>query len=153
VEHIGTRFVVALESDSLDIGVREGSVELHGPQLAAVSAGAAVHVTRDGSLSRRTLAGDDAAWAWLETPLNPFEAEGQSVLALLQWVAQEKDQPLVFDSEEARDRAQRTVLHGSIRGLSVDDSLSVMLATTTLTARLGDDALHIHAGPSQPPQH
>lgn len=150
VEHIGTQFLLTLDAGSLDIAVREGSLQLQGPRGAAVVAGQAVHLDRNGELSRRTLAPDDPEWAWVGAPLYPFDAEGQSVLALLQWVTLEKGQALVFDSDEARLLAESTTLHGSLRGLSVDQSLSVMLATTTLRARLGDDVLHVHAGPAAP---
>lgn len=151
VEHIGTQFLLALRPDSLDIGVREGSVQLRGLQVADVAAGRAVHVDRAGLVARRELAADDPEWSWVGAPLYPFDADGQSVLALLQWAALEKGRALSFDDAEARRRAEQTTLHGSIRDLSVDDALATMLATTTLTARLGDDALHVHAGPAESP--
>jgi hypothetical protein len=147
VQHIGTRFMLTVSGDALDLSVREGSLRLSGPQAVAVSAGDAVHVDGAGNVAHRALQAGDPAWRWVGTPLYPFDPDGQTMLALLHWVTQEKQCALTFDDEATRRRAEQTVLHGAIRGLSVDDALAQMLATTTLTADFAGDVLHVHGGP------
>jgi hypothetical protein len=146
VQHIGTRFLLTVSGDALDLSVREGSLQLSGPQAVALGAGDAVHVNGAGHVAHRALQAGDPAWSWVGAPLYPFDPEGQTMLALLNWVAQEKQCALSFDDDATRRRAGQTILHGAIRGLSVDDALAQMVATTTLSADFAGDVLHVHGG-------
>ncbi len=150
VEHIGTQFMLTLQGDSLDVGVREGAVRLTGDASTAIAAGESVHVDRAGSVARRAVGPDDPGWAWVGAPLYAFDPEGQPVMALLQWAALEKGRAVAFSTPEARALAERTVLHGSIRGLTVDQSLAMMLATTSLVAQIRDDAISVQSSASPP---
>ena len=143
VEHIGTQFMMTMGNDALDIGVREGSVRLSGSASAALAAGEALRVDRAGTLTRRATGADDPSWNWVGAPLYAFDADGQTVLSLLQWVALEKGRPVAFADPGARALAERTILRGSVQGLTVDQSLDVMLATTALSAQVRDDSIRV----------
>jgi hypothetical protein len=148
VQHIGTRFLLTVSGDAIDLSVREGSLRLSGPQSVDLGAGHAVHIDGAGHIAHHALRAGDPAWTWVGAPLYPFDPDGQTMLALLQWVAQERQCALLFDDDATRRRAEQTILHGAIRGLSVDDALAQMLATTTLTADFAGDVLHVHGGPA-----
>ena len=145
VEHVGTQFVVSVDDSALAVGVREGAVRVIAATTTALSAGDELHVGSDGVLQRRRLAADDPLWHWTGEPLFAFDPEGRSLLELLQWVSQEKGRPLEFSAEALRRQATDTVLHGSVRGLSVDEAMALMLATTSLQATVDDDRIDVSA--------
>jgi ferric-dicitrate binding protein FerR (iron transport regulator) len=143
VEHVGTQFVVSVDERALDVGVRQGAVRVIGAGTTPLSAGDGLRVGGDGVVQQRRLAVDDPVWHWTGEPLFAFDPEGRSVLDLLQWVSQEKGRPLEFVTDALRQQASSTVLHGSIRGLTVDESMDLMLATTSLQAAVMDDRIDV----------
>lgn len=145
VEHVGTQFVVSVDDTALAVGVREGEVRVVGAATTGLAAGDELHLGSDGLPQRRRLAADDPLWRWTGEPLFAFDPEGRSVLEMLQWVSQEKGRPLEFKAESLRRQAADTVLHGSVRGLAVDEAMALMLATTSLQATLMDDRIDVSA--------
>lgn len=134
VQHLGTQFEVAVDEAALRVRVREGYVQVLGRTNADAHGGEEVVMGPTGGVRRGAIATYDPSWAWVEDPPSHFDADGRSVLALLQWVAREMGRKLDFTNERTRHLAERTILHGSVHGLSADQALRAMLATTTLSA-------------------
>ncbi len=136
VQHWGTQFEVAVFDDGLRVRVREGHVSVVGRPGSDALAGEEIVLAGEGSVHRGVIAPDDPSWSWVQDPPSQFNVEGQSVLALLRWVARETGRRLDFVDAQTRQLAERTILHGSVQGFSAEQALHVMLATTTLSAEL-----------------
>ena len=136
VQHMGTQFEVAVFDAGLRVRVREGHVRILGRPDSDALAGEEIVLADEGSVHRGVIAPDDPSWAWVQEPPSRFDVEGQSVLALLRWVARETGRQLDFADAQTRHLAERTVLHCSVQGFSAEQALRVMLATTTLSAEL-----------------
>lgn len=147
VQHLGTQFEVALLPTQLRVRVREGAVLLQGAASTRVQAGEEVTVDAANLLQRRAIAPYDGEWAWVETPPGGFDVEGRSVLQLLGWVARESGRRLEFTDDRANQLAARTVLHGSILGMSPDLALRAMLSTTSLVADARADVIAVGSAP------
>ena len=145
VQHLGTQFEVAVFNAGVRVRVREGRVRLLGRPDTDARAGEEILLAGEGSVHKGAIAPDDPGWAWVQEPPSRFEVEGQSVLALLRWVARETGRQLDFADAQSRQLAERTVLHGSIQGFSAEQALHVMLGTTTLSAELRTGHILVHS--------
>jgi hypothetical protein len=76
-----------------------------------------------------------------------FEIEGRRLHELLVWAAREAGWELQYADAESRRRAESAQLHGSIRGLRVDEAVIAVIPTTGLTHRLGEGVLRV--GPAE----
>jgi len=146
VEHLGTQFEATVESGQLRLRVREGTVRLTGLVEVQAMAGEELRLAGNGKLQRAYLAPYDAAWNWVQEPPTTLEVEGQSLLRLLRWVARESGRRLEFADAQVEQIADRSILHGSIRGLSPELALRAMLATTSLSAELRADSVVVAPG-------
>jgi hypothetical protein len=85
----------------------------------------------------------DDYWDWI-VPLTPaFDMSNKSLLDFLKWAARETGRDLQFESDESRMFAMRTDVHGSVEGLTPDEALAAILATTTVRYRIADDKIVI----------
>lgn len=125
---IGTQFEVRRAGDTLTVRVREGLVALtHDSQEVQVSPGTSVEVAGDGSLQSGATLSHGPEWAWAQQVAPPFEIEGRSVIAFLDWVSRETGLWVSFTSPEVEALAASTVLHGTIDGLAPADAPEVVL--------------------------
>ena len=150
VQHLGTQFEVAVFDAGLRVRVREGYVRVLGRPDSDAQAGEEIVLADAGGVHRSAIAPDDPSWAWVQEPTSRFEVEGESVLALLRWVARETGRQLDFADAQTRQLAERTVLHGSVRGFSAEQALRVMLATTTLSADLHAGHIRVRSSSALP---
>ena len=67
----------------------------------------------------------------------------KSLLDFLKWAARETGRDLQFESDESRMFAMRTDVHGSVEGLTPDEALEAILATTTVRYQIADDRILI----------
>ncbi len=58
-------------------------------------------------------------------------------------MARETGRALVFASPDEERRATQTILHGSLQRLNAVESLSAVMATTSLRFTLGNDSIRI----------
>jgi ferric-dicitrate binding protein FerR (iron transport regulator) len=132
---VGTQFEVALLDDRerVRVRVREGQVALRGTngQTALAGAGTELFVQSNGAVRRQQIATAGRDWAWVESLAPEFEIENRLLGDYLQWVARETGRNLSMDAG-AQKRAASTRLHGSIRGLTVLDSLAAVMETSAL---------------------
>lgn len=146
VEHLGTQFDVAVASE-LRIRVREGSVRLRrGSQTETAAAGTELVVPRVGQTTQRSIATHGAEWTWVEALEPDFPIEDLKLSDFLQWAARETGRHVSFLDERAREVAERTRLHGSIRGLSVTQALETIFATTSLRYNFEQGRIEVSSG-------
>lgn len=141
---IGTRFEVRFSASALRVRVRDGLVRLSQPQQSHdAHPGDELTVDDKGSVVRRPVAVFGAEWAWALALVQPFELEGRTLRAFLDWIARENGWRLRFTDAAVEQKAQTTILHGSILGLSPSEALAAVLPTSGVEHTLDDGVLLI----------
>jgi len=148
IEHLGTAYEVLSDGSTVRIRVREGRIRLV-DAANAVIAGQGTELTAgsQGSVSRRKFDPYGADWAWVASLAPEFNTDGRSLFDFLQWASRELGRQLEFADPQAEQIAHRTILHGSIRGDGVQESLSTVLQTTSLTYEIQAGAVRVHSSP------
>ena len=148
VRDLGTQFEVRVLEDALRLRVREGSVELRAPRRTVIArAGEEVQVGRDGTLTRRTAPPHDPGWAWAASIAPLLDLQGRSVAEFVAWVGREQGRRVAYADDEVARTAARTVLSGSIDGMTLDEALDSVLPTCRMTHRVRGDVLLVEAEP------
>jgi ferric-dicitrate binding protein FerR (iron transport regulator) len=139
---VGTQFEVRLEAASLRLRVRRGAVEIRrsGAEVIAAPAGIELLVT-DGGLQRTAVLPYGSEWTWATRLAPPFDIEGRSLGAFLDYLAREHGWAIRFEDSALEAEASRTILHGSVRGLDPSEALDVALATSGLSSTFRDGDL------------
>jgi hypothetical protein len=147
IEHVGTQFEVTSNDRLVRLRVREGLVRLRNPK-SDIDAAVGVELTalNDGSVSRSTIPTYGRDWLWVAALAPDYEIEGKPLLGFLEWASRELGRPIKFSDDHARAVAERTILHGSVRGREPLDALNSVLATTSLTYEIRGDAIWIQSG-------
>jgi len=145
VRHLGTQYQVRIVGDGIEVGVREGRVEVsHSRGTHSGVAGELMHLSAVGDVARRALSAFDPRWEWATNAAPAFDIADRSLLEFLRWSAREMGRELVFDSAEARQAAAVVKLRGTIEGLDMSTALTAVLSTTKLQRdQSEDDSLHI----------
>ncbi len=140
VRHVGTQFEVRLQSDTVRVRVREGTVAVTtGEGRWTSQEGEALLLANGVAPERRPIATYGSEWSWLDQLAPPFTLEGSTVGAFLQWITRHHGLRWQYEDPTTRDRIERIVLHGSIEGLTAEEALAAVLPTCGLTfRRLGD---------------
>jgi len=147
IEHMGTAFEV-LENDwIMRLRVREGRVLLHHDTVHIVAnAGTELTAIPGAAVSRREIDTYGRDWLWVAALAPDYEIEGRPLLGFLEWASRELGRPLKFSDSHAHDVAERTIMHGSVRGREPLDALASVLATTSLTYEIRGDTIWIQSG-------
>lgn len=141
---IGTRFEVRVDGAALRVRVRDGLVHVtQGREAHDANPGDELTLDEDGSVVRRTVPVYGAEWAWAAALARPFELEGRSLRAFLDWVCDENGWQLRFADSASERKAATTTLHGSIEGLTPEEALSAVLPTTGVEHQLENGVLRI----------
>jgi ferric-dicitrate binding protein FerR (iron transport regulator) len=148
VRHLGTQYEARLTGNDLRVAIREGRVQVGMPTGAVQGAAGEQLIIRDAGVERSTLAPNAPEWDWLATVTPPFTLEGRSVEDFLEWAARETGRTVDFASPEAAERARAVTLSGTVEGLTPDEAVTAVLATTSLRAGIEGDRIRIeHAAP------
>jgi len=133
--HLGTQYEVRVAGDGMRVSVREGRVELTAADARPVTALAGEQLSIDpaGSIERGTVDKRDPRWNWISDVTPPFAIEDRRLSEFLAWVCRETGRELHFASPQAEAAAEAVVLRGSVAGLSPDDALAAVMATTNLS--------------------
>ena len=132
ISHVGTQYEASVSGGQLAIRVREGIavVQREDADIEA-QRGEQVELNAGGETRRTAIASNDPSWDWVEQ-LAIVQAPGtSSVIDILQWVSRETGVELVFDTPEARARADSVILNG-LTGLSPDEVIKVIRDTTQI---------------------
>ncbi len=146
IEHVGTEFEVLSNEQAVRLRVREGRVRLRRPTEELIAEAGTELTTTGGVVSRRTISTYGRDWLWVAALAPDYEIEGRPLMGFLEWASREMGRPLKFHDSQARDVAQRTILHGSVRGRAPLDALASVLATTSLSYEIRGDTIWIQSG-------
>lgn len=151
--HLGTQYEVRVNSEQMLVSVREGQVAVEGtgaaPARNVVQAGEQLGIRSSGAVARGTVDKRDARWNWIAGVTPPFAIEDRPLAEFLAWVCRETGRELAFDSPEAEATAGQIVLRGSISGLSPDEALAAVMATTNLTYTDSNGRITVRAAAHQ----
>lgn len=149
VEHVGTEFEVMSDDETVRVRVREGRIRLIGMNGTVVAdAGTELLAAPGKTIVQRRIDTYGREWLWTAALAPDYEIEGRSLIGFLQWVSRELGRPLNFADANARQIADRTILHGSVRHQAPIDAISNVLATTSLTYEIRGDAIWVRSGAS-----
>jgi ferric-dicitrate binding protein FerR (iron transport regulator) len=144
VTDIGTQFAVSIQSDLLDVAVREGRVDVRQDAHKYIAmSGERLTLKQQGEIAVNPLAQTDGYWQWATALAPAFEIEDKSLLDFLKWAARESGRLLFFEDSELRMAAMRTDLHGSIADFSPLEAIESVLATTAFRYRVEPDRIVI----------
>jgi ferric-dicitrate binding protein FerR (iron transport regulator) len=146
VRELGTQYMAQLTSNSLEVTVREGAVRVaQNDTVATALAGEMLSLDESGRTGKSLVPEYGEHWAWV-TQLAPVPAlEGLTLAEFLQWLAREQGWRLEYATPELARHAATVELHGSIDGLSGEEALAAVMASTGWRYTLADGALAIDA--------
>ncbi|MEA3106040.1 MAG: transrane sensor [Gammaproteobacteria bacterium] len=149
VEHVGTEFEVKSDDEAVRVRVREGRIRFVGRTDTVVAdAGTELLAAPGKTIVQRPIDTYGRDWSWTAALAPDYEIEGRSLIGFLRWVSRELGRPLNFADANARQIADRTILHGSVRHQAPIDAMSNVLATTSLTYEIRGDAIWVRSGTS-----
>jgi len=136
LRNLGTRFEARLSESNLVVRVRDGavSVEGAGPPLR-IDAGRQLDLRADGARVERPLEAFDGTWEWVAGVTPMMDIEGRRLSEFLAWIARERGLEVRFADPGQAASAPAIVLNGSIAGLTLDQALDSVLATSGLRGR------------------
>jgi len=147
IEHLGTQFDVACVDRSIRVRVREGQIRVRrGSDTQTATAGTELWVPKVGAVSSHEFPAQGPEWAWTAAVTPEYDIEDQKLVDFLHWSARETGRRLSWVDDRARQVAERTQLHGSVRGLPVDEALDRVLASTSLRLDLRADVIRVSSG-------
>jgi ferric-dicitrate binding protein FerR (iron transport regulator) len=145
VSHVGTQYEVNVEEADLRVRVREGSVAIErGGRRIVGESGEQLTVPESGAPVRKAIETHGESWAWIDGLAAVEARDPYPVLSLLQWVSRQTGRRLEFESSAVEARARALTLHG-VEGLTPEEALDVVRATTALGCTMRGDALYVTA--------
>jgi ferric-dicitrate binding protein FerR (iron transport regulator) len=132
VSHFGTEFQVAVAPDGMDVSVRSGHVRVteDDGRVQRLARGEGLEVLRDGAVHRISVSPFGASWAWVNALEPDFPIDGRSLADFLDWYARETGLKLVLLGGTTARAVSHTTLSGSIAGLTPNQALAAVIATT-----------------------
>ena len=103
IQHIGTRYLVSVDESATKIAVRDGKIEMTGPDGRATAEGGERLVVNDeGRVQRESISVYGAEWQWVDESAPGRDWSGQSAHALIEWAAYESGRKVRYSSDAAR---------------------------------------------------
>jgi ferric-dicitrate binding protein FerR (iron transport regulator) len=134
VRDVGTQFLVRLDEQQLDVGVREGRVMVtRGGTSESAGVGERLVASQGGGdLRRDSIATFGDEWEWTERLAPPFDIDGRTLGEFLAWFEAQTGRTVEF-ADAATERTLRdAVLSGSI-DLPPLQKLAAVVALNDLT--------------------
>jgi ferric-dicitrate binding protein FerR (iron transport regulator) len=149
--HVGTQFAVMIAEGQTRLRVREGEVKWRAPSgESTVAAGTEVTIDRNGQVTQRKIPTAGRDWAWTEAMAPDVIIDNRPLLEFLQWYARETGRRLDID-EQSRKQAAEILMRGSVKGLTVSEALSAVMATTsTLKYELPEGVIRVSSARVSP---
>ena len=85
-------------------------------------------------------------WDWIATTTPAIDIEGRPLVDFLAWAGRELGREVVFESPELRREAAAIVVHGSVAGLTPQQALDAVLATTSVRGSLDQGRIVVAEG-------
>jgi ferric-dicitrate binding protein FerR (iron transport regulator) len=136
--HLGTQYEVRVLPAEMQVSVREGRVETApdiGQTPVVAQAGEQLVIGTSGTVARGVVDRRDPRWNWIAEVTPPYAIEDRRLAEFLGWVCRETGRELAFATPDAEAAAQSIILRGSVAGLSPDEALAAVMATTNLSYR------------------
>jgi ferric-dicitrate binding protein FerR (iron transport regulator) len=132
VSHLGTQFQILVAAGSMDVSVRSGRVKVTegDGQAQVLTRGEGVELLRGGAVHRIAVTPYGASWDWVDTLEPDFPIAGRSLADFLAWYTRETGLKLVLVGRATSAALSRTTLSGSIAGLTPNEALAAVMATT-----------------------
>lgn len=144
VSELGTRYVVRVSNDALQVSVRDGAVNVtQGDRVSAARAGEMLTVDHSGIRQRSAIASYGEPWSIFSALAAVPKLEGLTLREFLQWLAHEYGWQVDYASAEIERDAATVELHGSIDGLSGEDALAAVMTSSGWQYSLTDGRLHV----------
>ncbi len=129
--HLGTQFAVMIADGQTRLRVREGKVFWRASSGdSTIPAGTEVTIDRQGAATRQEISTAGRDWSWTEAMAPDAVIENRPLLEFLQWFARETGRELQID-EQSRELASAILMHGDVKGLTLTEALSAVMATTS----------------------
>jgi len=150
ITDVGTQFAVRIGGNALRVAVREGRVDVTTDDSRHVAtAGELLRLAQGKQPEREAIGPDSELWHWAMEVAPAFDIENRSLLDFLEWAARETGRKLSFTDDAERSSAMQAVLHGSIEGLSPDEAVESVLATSGFDYRVTPREIVIGSGTSR----
>lgn len=144
ISHVGTQYEIGVSGRTVAVAVRSGAVVLeHSAESRRVDAGQQLRVDAEGRGVVASIAPTDARWRWIGALPLRVDIEGMLLPAFLQWYVRETGRHVRFANAEIEVAMRGVELHGSVEGLSVDDALRTVLASSGLEADVRVDEVEL----------
>jgi ferric-dicitrate binding protein FerR (iron transport regulator) len=144
VSHQGTRYQIRATPDGLNVGVRDGEVEVTGALgKTQAHSGEEVGFASDGRITRTKVVSYGNDWSWADALAPRFAIENRSVEEFLLWIANETGRTLKFADASLERAAQMTTLHGQSGSLTPDQALEIIMPTTDFSASFTNEYLFV----------
>ena len=132
VSHLGTQFQVRVRATAMAVSVRSGHVRVKDAsgQVQHLAAGQEVQVLAGGQVQRRAVSPYGPQWAWADALVPDLPIDGRPLSAFLDWYAHEMGLHLVLVGQGTAAALRHTRLSGSIAGLTPNQALVAVMATT-----------------------
>lgn len=145
IDHIGTRYSISYNEESLNVSVREGLVlvDVSDNKKHQVEKGKQFTQSSSGEYSFNLINSYDDKWLWTQKITPNFEIQDKSMSDYLKWVSSETGYQIQWDSFKVKAKAKDVILSGSINGIVPIDSIDVIFPTTKFSYKLNDSELLI----------
>ena len=144
IRDVGTQFEARLQTASLRLSVREGSIFLdRGDSSLEVSVGQELEVAEDGRAARQALTAFGPAWTWIGEVTPMLGLDGRSLREFLDWMARERGLTLEFASAGVARSASEIRLNGSIDTMTLAEALESVLSTCRMRGRITGSVLFV----------
>jgi ferric-dicitrate binding protein FerR (iron transport regulator) len=150
VRHLGTQYQVRTARNSIEVGIREGRIEItNASGTHAGAAGEQLIVQGEGAITRATISPQDERWQWATHIAPPFDIDHQPLADFLDWIARETGRQLVYATPEVQSHAQQLILRGSVSDLAPEQALAAVVATTPFALAETATTIQIQSGQIQ----
>jgi hypothetical protein len=144
VNHIGTRYLVSLLKDKLNVAVREGKVVINNKEVTnQVEHGFEASIDTTGNYQHHPISSHDKKWGWTQKIAKSFNIQDKTVAEYLQWVSNETGYEILWQSTSNKVDANKVKLSGSINGVLPIESLDVIMPTTRFNYQIRGSVIHI----------
>jgi ferric-dicitrate binding protein FerR (iron transport regulator) len=132
ISHLGTQFQVVVGASDMAVSVRSGHVRVkdYTGNVQRLRAGEEVEVLSGGAVRRSEIRPYGPDWAWADSLVPDLPIDGRPLTDFLDWYSRETGLRLVLLGPGTAAAIHHTVLSGSIAGMTPNQALVAVMATT-----------------------
>ena len=145
INHIGTRYSISYNDNSLNVSVRDGLVLVDriNAEKHEIEKGNQYTQLSNGEIKLSTIDTFDEKWLWTQKITQTFDIQDKSMSEYLEWVSNETGFPIHYESFNIKSKAKEVILSGSINGILPMDSIDVIVPTTRFSYEIINDEIYI----------